>query len=91
VPVGSTRTERLRLTNAGNQPSTLTGATLLGSPFRAEYRIPAGLPFNPGYDLSIPVKFTPTRRGTFTTHYTVTWTDIRGTHHLTVTLTGRGA
>jgi len=90
VPVGSTRTELLLFTNTGNQPGTLTGATLLGSPFRAEFRIPKGLPFNPGYDISIPVMFTPTRAGTFTTHYTVSWTDGLGPHHLTVTLTGRG-
>jgi len=90
VPVGQTRTEMVHVTNTGNQPSTLSQGSLLGAPFHAEYRIPKNLPFNPGYDVTIPVRFAPTRTGTFTTHYTITWHDLLGTHHLTVALTGRG-
>jgi PQQ-like domain/Abnormal spindle-like microcephaly-assoc'd, ASPM-SPD-2-Hydin len=90
VPVGQSRTENVHVTNTGNQPSTLSSGSLLAAPFHAEYRIPKNLPFNPGYDATIPVRFTPTRTGTFTTHYTIIWHDLLGTHHLTVTLTGRG-
>jgi hypothetical protein len=48
-------------------------------------------PFNPSYDLTVPVTFTPARTGTFTGRCQLTWTDRLGTHHLTVVLTGRGA
>jgi hypothetical protein len=50
----------------------------------------AGLPFNPGYSLTIPVTFTPARAGTFTTPYVFHWQDRTGSHSLTVTLTGTG-
>jgi hypothetical protein len=36
------------------------------------------------------VTFTPTRKGLFTTHYRLTWTDPTGSHTLTVILTGTG-
>ena len=90
VRVGQSRTENVHVTNTGNQPSTLTGASPLAAPFHAVYTVPKNLPFSPSYDLTVPVRFTPTRAGTFTARYTVTWTDRLGTHHLTGMLTGRG-
>ncbi len=33
--------------------------------------------------------FRPNRAGTFTAHYKLTWTDLRGTHTLDVVLTGK--
>jgi PQQ-like domain/Abnormal spindle-like microcephaly-assoc'd, ASPM-SPD-2-Hydin/HYDIN/CFA65/VesB-like, Ig-like domain len=90
VPVGQSRTENVHITNTGNQPSTLTGASPLAAPFHAVYTVPKNLPFSPSYDLTVPVRFTPAKAGTFTAHYTLTWTDRLGTHHLTVTLTGKG-
>ena len=89
VKVGKTRTASIHVTNSGNQPSTITATTPLATPFHTAYRIPKGLPFNPSYDLTQRVAFTPVKKGTFTTHYTLTWTDPRGTHTLTVTLTGK--
>jgi hypothetical protein len=46
------------------------------------------MPFNPDSDMAVPVTFTPTKKGTFSTHYQLTWTDVNGTHTLTVILTG---
>ena len=89
VRVGKTATASIHVTNSGNQPSTITATTPLATPFHTAYRIPKGLPFNPSYDLTQRVAFTPVKKGTFTTHYTLTWTDPRGTHTLTVTLTGK--
>jgi hypothetical protein len=40
--------------------------------------------------MAIPVTFTPTRKGPFTTRYRLTWTDPTGSHTLTVILTGAG-
>jgi hypothetical protein len=44
----------------------------------------------PGYDLAIPVMFSPTAKGTFTFHYVFHWKDRLGNHSLTVVLTGKG-
>ncbi len=42
----------------------------------------------PRLDLLIPVTFTPTKKGMFTTRYKIIWRDVNGRHTLTVTLTG---
>jgi Abnormal spindle-like microcephaly-assoc'd, ASPM-SPD-2-Hydin/PQQ-like domain len=89
VKVGKTRTVGLPLSNDGNQPSTITTTTPLAAPFHTVYQIQKGMPFNPEADLTQRVAFTPTKKGTFTTPYTFTWTDPTGTHTLTVTLTGK--
>jgi hypothetical protein len=89
VKTGKTAAASVQITNDGNQPSIITSITPLAAPFHAVYRIPRSLPFNPEYDLNQRVTFSPTHKGTFTTHYKVTWTDHNGTHTLTVTLTGR--
>ena len=57
-------------------------------PFAEPVKPPAGMPFNSDSDMAVPVTFTPTKKGTFTTPYQLTWTDVNGTHTLTVTLTG---
>ncbi len=46
------------------------------------------MPFNPDSDLLLPVTFTPTKKGMFTTRYKIIWRDVNGRHTLTVTLTG---
>ena len=89
VKVGKTATASIPVANDGNQPSTITATTALAAPFHAAYRIPKDLPFNPDADLTQRVAFTPVKKGTFTTYYTLTWTDPSGTHTLTVTLTGK--
>jgi hypothetical protein len=49
-----------------------------------------GLPVNGGYDLSIPVRFTPSTPGHTTGTYTLTWTDRLGTHTIAVPVTATG-
>jgi outer membrane protein assembly factor BamB len=91
VKVGASATARIHVTNSGNQPSIITATTPLKAPFHAVYQIPAGLPFNPENELTQRVTFTPTKKGTFTAHYRLTWTDPGGAHTVTVTLTGTAA
>jgi hypothetical protein len=90
VPVGNTGTMNIHITNVGNIPSDVTVPNPPSAPFHSLYQVAKGLPFNPGYDLLIPVTFTPTKTGTFTAPYTLVWTDRLGKHSLTVKLTGTG-
>jgi hypothetical protein len=68
----------------------VAGTSTPVKPFAAPLKPAAGLPFVPQSDMAIPVTFTPTKKGPFTTHYQLTWTDSTGSHTLTVTLTGTG-
>jgi hypothetical protein len=88
VPVGTKATEYFQVTNTGNTASTVTGVGNLSAPFAAPLKPAAGLPFNADSDLLLPVTFTPTKKGTFTTQYTLRWRDVTGRHTLIVTLTG---
>ena len=90
VRVGATATRDIHITNVGNIPSTVKVPRPPRAPFHSLYRVAPGLPFNPGYDLLIPVTFTPTAKGKFTAHYRLVWKDRLGTHSLTVLLTGTG-
>jgi len=56
-------------------------------PFRAPYPGDEGLPVDGGYDLRIPVTFTPVRVGTVTGSYRFSWKDRAGPHTLTVPIT----
>jgi hypothetical protein len=90
VPVGSTVTKDVHILNAGNVPTTVSVPVVPKPPFHSRYKVFSGLPFNPGYDLAIPVMFSPTAKGTFTFHYVFHWKDRLGNHSLTVVLTGKG-
>jgi len=90
VPVGRQDTVTFTIANSGNQPATAVGASGLGGPFRAAASVLPGLPVNPSDDLTIRVRFTPPRTGTFRTRYRLTWKDSSGTHTLTVPITGTG-
>jgi hypothetical protein len=90
VPVGQTVTKAVHVTNTGNVPATVSVPAVPQAPFHSRFHVFAGLPFNPGYSLTIPVTFTPARAGTFTTPYVFHWQDRLGSHSLTVTLTGTG-
>jgi hypothetical protein len=90
VKVGTTVTRSIHITNNGNIPSRVMVPIPPKAPFHSVFHLPRGLPFNPDYDLLIPVTFTPTTKGTFTGHYRLVWKDRLGTHSLTVTLTGTG-
>jgi hypothetical protein len=89
VPVGQTATRFIHIVNAGNQ-AALVSATRLAGPFRAPDKVAPGLPVNGGYDLSIPVTFTPTGAGYTTGAYTFTWADRYGPHSLTIPINGTG-
>ena len=89
VPVGHKVTKTVTLTNTGNEPATVTAATTLNSPFADPRNVPPGLPVNAGYDVKIPITFTPAKKGTFTSTYHLTWTDATGAHLISVHITGR--
>jgi hypothetical protein len=89
VAAGRTATRFIHIINAGTEAATVT-ATRLAGPFRAPYKVAAGLPVNGGYDLSIPVTFTPSSAGHVTGRYRFSWRDRSGTHTLTVPITATG-
>jgi PQQ-like domain len=91
VKAGQQATRYIYISNNGNTATTLQGTATLTGPFAQRLRPAAGLPFNPEYNLAIPVTFTPHHQGSFATQYKLTWTDLHGTHTLTVTLAGTAA
>ena len=88
VPVGSTAHSTITLANTGNEPAVVDRAAVLHAPFANRPNVPPGLPINAGYDVVVPVRFTPHRPGRFTARYTFTWTDVTGTHTITVPVSG---
>jgi PQQ-like domain/Abnormal spindle-like microcephaly-assoc'd, ASPM-SPD-2-Hydin len=89
VPVGHTATRFIHIVNAGNEAATVATTMLTGS-FRAPYPVHKGLPVNGGYDLKIPVTFTPAAAGRSAGRYTFTWKDRSGLHTITVPITATG-
>ena len=90
IPVGKQATAHVRISNTGNQVSTVAGTSTPPKPFTAPLKPARGLPVIPESDMAIPVTFTPARKGPFTTRYRLAWTDPTGSHTLTVILTGTG-
>jgi hypothetical protein len=90
VPVGKKVTAYIQVSNTGNTPTTLNGVGSVTGPFAAPLKPAVGLPFNPSGDLLLPVTFTPTKKGTFTTKYKLHWRDVTGRHTVIVTITGTG-
>jgi hypothetical protein len=90
IRVGTQATQTIELTNAGDLPATITATSPPQVPFGNPDPVPAGLTLNPGEDISIPVTFTPPSAGEVTGRYGFTWTDVAGTHTVTVTLAGAG-
>jgi HYDIN/CFA65/VesB-like, Ig-like domain len=88
IKVGKKATAYVYISNTGNTASTVQGTSTVPTPFATSLKPPPGLPFNPDSDMAVPVTFTPSKKGTFTTPYTLTWNDVNGSHTLTVTLTG---
>jgi len=89
IRAGQKATVYVHVTNSGNTPAIVTRTAPVPAPFAAPLRPERNLPLNPSNDLRIPVIFRPNRAGTFTAHYKLTWTDLRGTHTLDVVLTGK--
>ncbi len=88
--LGSRSSRTIVITNAGNLPATITGASGPADPFGAQVGSVTGVPLNPGYQLRVPVTFTPTSTGAVTADYVVRWRDAAGAHSLTVQLSGTG-
>jgi len=88
IPTGTTATAYIQVDNSGNTASTVTGTSKLHAPFSAPLKPDVGLPFNPDADLSLPVVFAPTHKGTFTAQYKLHWRDLTGRHTLVITITG---
>ena len=90
VAVGQRGTATIDITNHGNLPATVTSAGLPRVPFGGQAAIAPGLPVGPGYDVKVPVTFTPTSAGPAAGSFTLHWHDALGAHSLTVTLSGTG-
>jgi len=80
----------ITLTNTGNEPATVLGASHVTGPFTRMAAPRRGLPVNATYDVKVPIVFTPRRQGSFATTYTLTWTDVTGTHTVSIPVSGRG-
>jgi len=91
VPLGQQQTQTIDIVNTGNLPATVKTSSAPTVPFGAPDPVSAGLPVNPGYDIKVPITFTPASIGTATGSFQLTWTDASGTHTLTVPVTGTGA
>jgi hypothetical protein len=90
VAVGHTKIINIHVLNAGNQPSLMQRTDTNGGAFTAPLQAQKGLDLNDGYNLVLPVKFHPTKAGSFSGIYKVVWTDPSGTHSLNVPITGTG-
>ena len=90
VPVGKRATAMITLTNTGNEPATVLSASHLTGPFTRMAALVRGLPVNASYNVKVPVVFTPRKAGAFATVYRVTWTDVTGTHTVSIPISGRG-
>ncbi|HEY2316634.1 MAG TPA: choice-of-anchor D domain-containing protein [Streptosporangiaceae bacterium] len=90
VHLGTRATRTIVITNAGNLPSTLANASGPEGPFGTQAQVPVGLPVNPGYQIRMPVTFTPSSTGRVSTRYQVRWRDAAGRHTLTVPVIGTG-
>ena len=90
VPLGQQATQTIDITNTGNLTATVKSTSIPTVPFGAPDPVAAGLPVNPGYDLKIPITFSPTSPGQVTSAYALTWTDAQGTHTVTVQVSGIG-
>jgi hypothetical protein len=91
VALGRSATQTIDISNTGNLPVTITSTAAPAVPFAAHGAVAAGLPLGPGYDLQLPVSFTPTNAGPARDVYRFTATDGVGPPQtVTVTLTGTG-
>jgi putative pyrroloquinoline-quinone binding quinoprotein/ASPM-SPD-2-Hydin domain-containing protein/putative pyrroloquinoline-quinone-binding quinoprotein len=90
VAAGSRKAATIVFTNTGDLPATVTAVSGLAGPFGGQVYVPAGLPLNPGYTLSLPVTFTPTSGGLVTGKVVLRWRDALGSHQVAVRVSGTG-
>jgi Bacterial lectin/Abnormal spindle-like microcephaly-assoc'd, ASPM-SPD-2-Hydin/PQQ-like domain len=91
VALGQSATQTIDISNTGNLPLTITSTAAPGVPFTSRAAVAAGLPLGPGYDVQVPVAFTPTGAGPASGTYRFTAADGVGPPQtVTVTLTGNG-
>jgi PQQ-like domain/Abnormal spindle-like microcephaly-assoc'd, ASPM-SPD-2-Hydin len=91
IRAGKKAVAYVQFTNTGNTESLVQRTSAVVAPFGTPLKPAVGMPFNPDSDMLLPVTFTPTKKGTFTTHYKIVWSDVNGKHTLTVTLTGEAS
>ncbi len=91
VPLGMQATQTIDISNAGNLLATVTGTSPPTVPFGTPQAVASGLAVSPGYDLEIPITFTPTSIGPVSDSYRLTWSDAQGSHQVTIPISGTGA
>jgi hypothetical protein len=90
VPLGHNVQRVIDVANTGNLPTVITVTSPPHIPFGAPDLVASGLPVNPGYDVQIPVTFAPSSVGKVSDSYKLTWTDVNGSHQVSVGLAGTG-
>jgi hypothetical protein len=90
VHLGQHAQQVITVTNSGNLPAIVTAAAGPPIPYGAPDPIASGLPVNPGSSVSIPITFAPASIGAVSASYHLTWTDVAGTHRLSIPISGTG-
>jgi len=91
VQRGQFASKTVTLTNTGNLGVTITGFSAPSVPFGTPAPVTTGLTINPGYNIQLPVTFTPQSLGTISGSYQITLTDGHtGTQTLTIPVSGTG-
>jgi hypothetical protein len=88
VPIGSSASQQVTVTNAGNLAVTITKAAPPGLPFVVDTPLPEGLVLGPDDTVTVTVTFAPTTAGTATSQYTISSDDGHGAHNVGVTGVG---
>jgi hypothetical protein len=91
VPVGTSGTATVRITNTGNLPVTVTLFLTPGGPFSTPVPIARNLTINPDGLITLPVTLTPRAKGTFTGFFQIGATYGNGTtEKLALRVSGSG-
>lgn len=91
VHLGQSASKTVTLTNTGNLGVTISKFTAPAVPFGTPTPIMTGLTINPGYQVSLPVTFTPQSNGAVSGSYEITYGDGHtGTQTLTIPVSGTG-
>lgn len=88
VPVGSSATRTLTVTNTGNLNVTVTKAAPPAAPFDVQTPLPEGQVLSPEESLHVAVTFAPGAAGSFNNLYVISADDGRGARNIPVTGTG---